>query len=57
MSFDMFAGIAQFMMNVSKCHSRKDQNWNRWSDEPLNGTFESCVHSAKFFSISLAESD
>ena len=41
--------VAQYMMNVSKRHPRMDQTWNRWSDKPVNGTFESYVHAAKFF--------
>ena len=41
--------VAQFMMNASKRHPRMDQTWNRWSDKPVDGTFESYVHAAKFF--------
>ena len=41
--------VAQYMMNVSKRHPRMDQTWNRWSDAPVDGTFESYVHAAKFF--------
>jgi deazaflavin-dependent oxidoreductase (nitroreductase family) len=41
--------VAQYMMNVSKRHPRMDQVWNRWSDEPVDGTFESYVHAARFF--------
>jgi deazaflavin-dependent oxidoreductase (nitroreductase family) len=41
--------VAEFMMNVSKRHPRMDQTWNRWSDKPVDGTFESYVHAAKFF--------
>ena len=41
--------VAQFMMNASKRHSRMDQTWNRWSDKPVDGTFGSYVHAAKFF--------
>ena len=41
--------VAQFMMGVSKRHPRMDQTWNRWSDKPVDGTFESYVHAAKFF--------
>ena len=41
--------VAQYMMNVSKRHSRMDKTWNRWSDKPVDGSFESYVHAAKFF--------
>jgi len=41
--------VAQYMMNMSKRHPRMDETWNRWSDEPVDGTFESYVHAAKFF--------
>lgn len=43
------AEVAQYMMNVSKRHPRMDRVWNRWSDTPVDGTFESYVHAAKFF--------
>lgn len=41
--------VAQFMMYVSKRHPRMDATWNRWSDKPVDGTFESYVRAAKFF--------
>jgi len=41
--------VAEYMMNVSKRHPRMDKVWNRWSDKPVDGTFESYVHAAKFF--------
>jgi deazaflavin-dependent oxidoreductase (nitroreductase family) len=41
--------VAQHMMHVSKRHPEMDKVWNRWSDRPLDGTFESYVHAAKFF--------
>ena len=41
--------VGQYMMNVSKRHPRMDRTWNRWSDKPVDGTFESYVHAAKFF--------
>ncbi len=41
--------VAKFMMGASKRHPRMDQTWNRWSDKPVDGTFESYVHAAKFF--------
>ena len=41
--------VAQYMMHVSERHAEMDKVWNRWSDRPLDGTFESYVHAAKFF--------
>jgi len=41
--------VATYMLNVSKRHPRMDMVWNRWSDRPVDGTFESYVHAAKFF--------
>ena len=41
--------VAQYMMGVSRRHPRMDQTWNRWSDKPVDGTFESYVHAARFF--------
>ena len=41
--------VAQYMMHVSERHPEMDKVWNRWSDQPLDGTFESYVHAAKFF--------
>ena len=41
--------VAKFMMYVSKRHPRMDSTWNRWSDQPVDGTFGSYVHAAKFF--------
>ncbi|HEY5728440.1 MAG TPA: nitroreductase family deazaflavin-dependent oxidoreductase [Anaerolineales bacterium] len=41
--------VAHYMMNVSNRHPRMDQTWNRWSDIPVDGTFESYVHAARFF--------
>ena len=41
--------VGLYMMNVSKRHPRMDRTWNRWSDQPVDGTFESYVHAAKFF--------
>ena len=41
--------VGQYMMNVSKRHPRMDQTWNRWSDKPVDNTFESYIHAAKFF--------
>lgn len=41
--------VAQFMICVSQRHPRMDSTWNRWSDKPVDATFESYVHAAKFF--------
>jgi deazaflavin-dependent oxidoreductase (nitroreductase family) len=41
--------VARYMMHVSERHPRMDRVWSRWSDRPLDGTFESYVHAAKFF--------
>lgn len=41
--------VAKYMMLVSGRHPRMDRIWNRWSDKPLDGSFESYVHAAKFF--------
>jgi len=41
--------VAKYMMYVSERHPRMDKVWTRWSDKPLDGTFESYVHAAKFF--------
>ena len=40
---------AQFMWNVSCRHPAMDRVWNRWSDRPVNDTFESYVHAARWF--------
>lgn len=41
--------VARFMMAVSQRHPRMDRIWNRWSDRPVDGSFESYVHAARFF--------
>jgi deazaflavin-dependent oxidoreductase (nitroreductase family) len=41
--------VARFMKQVSERHTEMDRVWNRWSDQPVDGTFESYVHAAKFF--------
>lgn len=41
--------VAKYMMHVSARHPEMDRVWNRWSDQPLDGTFEGYVHAAKFF--------
>jgi deazaflavin-dependent oxidoreductase (nitroreductase family) len=41
--------VAKYMMTVSQRHPRMDRVWNRWSDKPVDGTFESYVYAAKFF--------
>lgn len=53
--FNAIAGIAsneevaKYMKMVSSRHPRMDKVWNRWSDRLIDGTFESYVHTAKFF--------
>ena len=41
--------VATYMMHVSQRHPRMDRVWNRWSDKPVDGTFESYVYAAQFF--------
>jgi deazaflavin-dependent oxidoreductase (nitroreductase family) len=41
--------VARYMMSVSSRHPRMDRVWNRWSDRPLDGTFESYLRAARFF--------
>lgn len=41
--------VAKYMMYVSGRHPRMDRVWNRWSDRPVDETFESYVHAARFF--------
>ncbi len=41
--------VALYMMDLSKRQPRMDQVWNRWSDRPVDGSFESYLYSAKFF--------
>ena len=41
--------VAQYMINVSQRHPRMDRVWNRWSDKPVDGTFESYLYAAKYF--------
>jgi len=41
--------VAKYMLDVSRSHPRMDKVWNRWSDHPVDGTFESYVHAARFF--------
>jgi deazaflavin-dependent oxidoreductase (nitroreductase family) len=40
---------AKFMFSVSRRHPGMDRIWNRWSDRPVDGTFESYVYAAKYF--------
>jgi deazaflavin-dependent oxidoreductase (nitroreductase family) len=41
--------VARYMMEVSQRHPRMDRVWNRWSDRPVDGSFESYVYAARFF--------
>jgi hypothetical protein len=40
---------AKFMQNASRRHPGMDKIWNRWTDRPVNGTWESYLHAAQFF--------
>jgi deazaflavin-dependent oxidoreductase (nitroreductase family) len=40
---------AQFMKSASRRHPSMDRIWNRWTDKPLDGSWESYLHAAKFF--------
>ena len=41
--------VARYMLEVSQRHPRMDHIWNRWSDQLVDGTFESYVRAAKYF--------
>jgi deazaflavin-dependent oxidoreductase (nitroreductase family) len=41
--------VAKYMMYVSERHPRMDKVWNRWSDQPVDGTLESYVRAARHF--------
>ena len=41
--------VAEYMLRTSQRHPRMDRVWNRWSDQPVDGSFESYVYAAKFF--------
>jgi deazaflavin-dependent oxidoreductase (nitroreductase family) len=41
--------VAKYMMTISQRHPHMDKVWNRWSDQPVDGTFESYVYAARFF--------
>jgi len=41
--------VATYMLHVSQRHPRMDRVWNRWSDRPVDGTFESYIYAARFF--------
>ena len=41
--------VATYMMAVSERHPRMDRVWNRWSDEPVDGTMESYIRAARNF--------
>ena len=40
---------AKFMQNLSRRHPGMDKIWNRWTDRPVHGTWESYLHAAQFF--------
>ena len=41
--------VARYMLDVSQRHPRMDRIWNRWSDRPVDGSFESYLYAARFF--------
>lgn len=41
--------VAEYMLHVSTLNPRMDRVWNRWSNKPLDGTFESYIYAARFF--------
>jgi deazaflavin-dependent oxidoreductase (nitroreductase family) len=41
--------VARYMLEVSQRHPRMDRVWNRWSDQPVDGSFEGYLSAAKFF--------
>jgi deazaflavin-dependent oxidoreductase (nitroreductase family) len=40
---------AEFMQTTSRRHPSMDKVWNRWSDKPVDGTWEGYLHAARFF--------
>jgi deazaflavin-dependent oxidoreductase (nitroreductase family) len=40
---------AHYMQWVSRRHPGMDKVWNRWTDRPLDGSWEGYLHAAKFF--------
>ncbi len=40
---------AKFMQGISQRHPDMDKVWSRWSDRPVDGSWESYVHAARFF--------
>jgi deazaflavin-dependent oxidoreductase (nitroreductase family) len=40
---------AEFMQATSKRHPSMDKVWNRWSDKPVDGSWEGYLHAARFF--------
>jgi deazaflavin-dependent oxidoreductase (nitroreductase family) len=40
---------ARFMQNVSRRHPGMDRIWNRWTDHPLDGTWDGYLQAAQFF--------
>jgi F420H(2)-dependent quinone reductase len=41
--------VACYMMDVSRRYPRMDRVWNRWSDQSVDGTFESYLYAAQYF--------
>jgi len=41
--------VAESMRTISRRHPDMSKVWNRWSDVPVDGSFESYLHAAHFF--------
>ena len=41
--------VTKSMLTISRRHPGMDKVWNRWSDVPVDGSFESYLHAARFF--------
>jgi deazaflavin-dependent oxidoreductase (nitroreductase family) len=41
--------VGKYMKSVSERHPNMDKVWNRWSDQPVDGSLDSYIHAAKFF--------
>jgi len=40
---------ARFLWNASRRHPAMDRIWNRWTDRPVDGTWESYLYAARSF--------
>ena len=41
--------VAAYMLDITQRYPHMQVVWNRWSDRPVDGTFESYVYAARFF--------